>query len=764
MRLNVVRRVRRPGCLLFWRSHATATATTNTSTTTTTRQTAYILPMFPYPSGSLHMGHVRVYTISDVLARFHRLAGRKVIHPIGWDAFGLPAENAALERNLDPADWTNSNILEMRRQLQSIGADFDWHREIRTNDPAYYKWTQLLFLRLMRAGLVERREAFVNWDPVDKTVLANEQITQDGRAERSGAKVELLRLSQWFIKTTHYAKELLDDLKHLDWPESVKQQQANWIVSLDVKPLPFLADSSIVAGVFTGFWAHNPALGDARLPVFVTSDMIHDPHGHAEHDADIEPNDTQLLHRHAGEFGQVGNDQPSVLQLKVAEWQACGLVRPHDKYKLRDWLVSRQRSWGTPIPIVYCESCGIVPLPEEQLPMLHLPWKAPKSTVHDAECACPKCSRPARRETDTMDTFVDSSWYWLRYLDPANTSELASRDSTQALPVDIYVGGVEHAIMHLLYARFMGKFLTDEGIVSLPHGEPFKRLLAQGMVVGKTYKCPDTGQYLKRDDLDLTDPSVPLVKATGKTPAVTVEKMSKSKHNGVNPMTVLEKHGADAVRLYILYRAAPADLLAWDESALIGMERFLTRVRSLASSATPPPSSDSQTPAQLDQSIAKAMHEAVHEVTTAMTTTFAFHVGIASLIKLSHVLAEAPDRRSESFRKGVQLLVRLLHPYAPLTSRELWSTLSTAQPAWPTPAEVEFSESTQICVVQLNGRKALVLDDVPSSISTDHDAIKRHVLASQPVKDLLINASTGDARLVRQVFVAKTGRLVNLVI
>nr|CAG8613969.1 13871_t:CDS:10 [Entrophospora candida] len=433
----------------------------------------YVLGMFPYPSGMLHMGHVRVYTISDTIARFKKMLGYEVIHPMGWDAFGLPAENAAIERGINPAEWTISNIETMKSQLGKILADFDWEREVTTCNKDYYKWTQYLFLQIYKANLAYQKEAIVNWDPIDQTVLANEQ-------------------------------SLLNDLDLLnDWPEHVKQMQRNWI------------------GKSEG----------------------------AEFDCPV-------------------------------------------TYRLRDWLISRQRYWGTPIPIIHCPKCDacIVPVPDSELPIL-LPQNvsfssrggSPLKQIHDWV-----------NYTDTMDTFVDSSWYFLRYIDPKNsTRPFSFEEASKYLPVDIYVGGVEHAILHLLYSRFFTKFLIQQGMYisknqsnSSNFNEPFKRLITQGMVHGKTFKDPVSGRFLKPEEVDTTDPNNPIQKSTGLVPIVSFEKMSKSKYNGINPETIIDIYGADAIRLYMLFKAPVSEVLEWDDSSVVGMQRWIVRVWKLVCSIT----------------------------------------------------------------------------------------------------------------------------------------------------------------------------------
>ncbi|KAL2911280.1 Leucyl-tRNA synthetase, mitochondrial [Polyrhizophydium stewartii] len=781
--------------------------------------------MFPCPSGSLHMGHARV------------------VHPIGWDAFGLPAENAAIERGLAPAAWTQSNIAHMRTQLAALGAAFDWHRELSTSDPAYFRWTQHLFLRLWRAGLVERREALVNWDPVDGTVLANEQVSPDGRAERSGARVELRRLAQWFFKITHYAEDLVGDLDALDWPDSVKQQQLNWIglqhgVALDLAVAPhgepaavparlevFVPDAAtsterhglciavgpehpiltslsasraarvaewlqhamrttshaahdaagMPPGVWTGLVARHPLDSSARLPVVVTADMLREPsacrlvaavagdssdgvmdaakalaHGIAGADSEL----AVWIAENAGSDGLAAS-----VRINTDAWLDGGVACRASSHRLRDWLVSRQRSWGTPIPIP-------VPVPDDQLPVTHT-WTASsthKAALGDSDaaaCACPKCNGVARHEADTMDTFVDSSWYWLRYLDPHNTSAMASPTCSAQLPVDVYIGGIEHAIMHLLYARFIAKFLAADGVVAL-----------ERVVLGTAYRCPDSGKYLASTDVDTS--GEPRVVATGKRAIVSIEKMSKSKHNGVDPMPVFERHGVDATRLYLLYRAAPQDELVWDSAAIVGMERFLARVRTLVdgvcaagSGGSIASSSPAESGTASSATLAKAMADAREQVTAAMAH-FGFPVAVASLIKLSHAAAECPPHHAQT-RRAVDLLLRLLHPFAPVVTLELAGRLAgapvtTEQLAWPSAADAAFEAAVQICVLQINGKKAAVVEDVPAVIAHDHAAIQAHVLASPAVAQLLADPATGAQREPRRIVVAKTGKLVNMVV
>ena len=732
--------------------------------------------MFPYPSGNLHMGHVRVYTISDSIARFERARGKEVLHPMGWDAFGLPAENAAMERNISAAAWTEKNIDFMKGQLQSLGLSFDWDDcEVATCDPSYYKWTQWLFLQLHEAGMAYRKESVVNWDPVDCTVLANEQIDSEGRSWRSGALVEQRLLPQWFISITDYADELLDGLDELDgWPEQVKQMQRNWIgrsagvtlgfkvnptVTLDVfttrvdtlfgvtflavSPDHHLVDEALstslsdadcakidamrrakiakstkvdTSGVSLGISAEHPLTG-AEVPVFAAPYVVGDygsgavmgVPAHDDRDYEFARTNGARIERviapaqdggsevlpYTGDGILVGSgeydgmDSADVREALAARLEDAGLGSSTVRYKLRDWLVSRQRFWGAPIPAVHCATCGTVPLDESSLPV-----KLPDPDVVDAQgegtplqrvpgwdsdCVCPSCGAEdgVLRDGDTLDTFVDSSWYFLRYTDARNTAEPFRRDAVDRwCPTDVYIGGIEHAILHLLYSRFIQRFLWHRGYVS--HPEPFKELLTQGMVLAKTYKDPETGRYLKPEELDMTDESNP--KFQSKIPSVGWEKMSKSKYNGVEPSAMISRYGADVTRLAILFMAPPEQDLEWDEFAVAGQARWVERVRKLVMwrpSATTMQEKDTVQAAK----IRHAVHTAIMEVTRNVAETRSFNVAIACLMKLSNELAEAQNALGadadmlalSAVEEGCQALLIMLGPFAPQLSEELWS-------------------------------------------------------------------------------------------
>ncbi|KAG9246332.1 leucyl-tRNA synthetase [Calycina marina] len=663
----------------------------------------YILPMFPYPSGDLHLGHLRVYTISDVLSRFRRLQGYQVVHPIGWDAFGLPAENAAIERGINPAVWTKQNIQKMKKQLEAMNGAWDWDREFATCDPAFYKHTQRLFLLLHEKGLAYQSEAMVNYDPVDKTVLANEQVDANGCSWRSGAKVEKKLLKQWFFKISEFREELLKDLELLSeggaWPDNVLTMQKHWIgkstgarikfeisswgdydinighryydfnhdlevfttrpdtlhgvqyialapnhpIVLEVakdqpelqfflKSIPNLPTDSKAGHEIKFSWARNPLHREAscekakneRLPIFVAPYVLGDygegavmgVPGHDIRDYDFwkhnrpadpiktvveplksgAPVTVPFIHKGkltsaCGDIAGMESDKASTVLLDYL--QTVNLGAQAETWRLRDWLISRQRYWGTPIPIIHCASCGPVAVPGDQLPV-ELPdvnqhWAEgrsgnPLESAHDwIKTKCPKCHSPAKRDTDTMDTFVDSSWYFMRFIDARNDEELFSpKLAEEMLPVDLYVGGIEHAILHLLYARFISKFVARSKLWrSKNNGEPFKRVLTQGMVHGQTYSDPVTGRFLKPGEVDVSVPSRPVMISNGATPQISFEKMSKSKCNGVDPGACIAKYGADATRAHILFQAPVGDVLEWDESKISGVTRWLRKIYKL---------------------------------------------------------------------------------------------------------------------------------------------------------------------------------------
>ncbi|KAF4585541.1 leucyl-tRNA synthetase [Ophiocordyceps camponoti-floridani] len=773
-----------------------------------------VLPMFPYPSGSLHLGHLRVYTVADVVARFYRLRGHDVALPIGWDAFGLPAENAALLNSTHPRDWTTSNIDEMKQQLQLINGSWDWSREISTCDPSYYKHTQKLFLMLHERGLVYQAEAEVNWDPQDKTVLANEQVDSSGRSWRSGAKVDKIRLKQWFLRISHFRQALLDGLDTLAeqgaWPEHVLAQQRNWLgrskgTTIKFPLMSLGAPVDLTVSVFTTrpetlFGAQYIALasthplvrrladGDAELqafldtlpglppdskvgyllsqlrainplayhqdtpnaakeamPIYVAPYVLGDygegavmgvpGHDARDHDfwrthrqdepirvvlAASEDESTTVMEKkpflgsgimtsQSGPFK--GKSSAEAGQMLVRMLQEAGLAEQTEKWRLRDWLISRQRYWGTPIPIVHCESCGAVTVPEDQLPVTLPPVKPEDRNVDESlETTCPRCGGFARREADTMDTFVDSSWYYARFADPHNDNQpLSVEAAAKWLPIDVYIGGVEHAILHLLYARFMYKFLATTSLLGPPQAdvttaEPFKRLITQGMVQGKTYIDPDSGRFLRRDDMDLSDPEVPRVASTGAEATVRYEKMSKSKYNGVDATATITQYGADATRAHILFHAPVGEVLRWEEAQIKGIVRWLRRLHehviaaAAAAAAAVSPEQHHDVPVsdvlaakyarQNDMSSADVkqfntevelwlkVQNTISSVSKSFEEVYSLNTVVSHLMSLTNAIVEYGPAVSPFIRReAADTLVRLAAPVVPAVAEECWSKL-----------------------------------------------------------------------------------------
>ncbi|BAQ63403.1 leucine--tRNA ligase [Geminocystis sp. NIES-3709] len=745
----------------------------------------YALSMFPYPSGKLHMGHVRNYVITDVIARFKRMQGHRVLHPMGWDAFGLPAENAAIDRGIPPAKWTFENIAQMRSQLQELGLSIDWSREVATCSPEYYKWTQWLFLQFLEAGLAYQREAAVNWDPIDQTVLANEQVDSEGYSWRSGAKVERKLLRQWFLKITDYAEQLLDDLQQLQgWPDRVKTMQENWIgksvgaylefpiMGKDEKIAVFTtrpdtvygvtyvvlapehpltqvvttserkevveafikevseeseidrtADDKPKKGTMTGGKVINPFTGE-EIPILIANYVLYEygtgaVMGVPAHDVrdfkfakendlpikvvilpdDADNGDICLLEAYteagiminSGGFNGMNSIKGKEAVIRLAENNDYGKKRI--QYRLRDWLISRQRYWGCPIPVIHCEDCGIVPVPSEDLPV-KLPENvefsgrgaSPLAKIEDwINVPCPKCGKPAKRETDTMDTFIDSSWYFFRYTDATNQNEAFNLNTVNDwMAVDQYVGGIEHAILHLLYSRFFTKVVRDRGLVKVD--EPFKRLLTQGMVQGLTYKNPETGKYViaenvysveETNDKGKTE-TVYYEKETNQKLSVFYEKMSKSKYNGVDPEVVLSKYGADTARMFILFKAPPEKDLEWQDADVEGQYRFLNRVWLLVNDFVENPNSaknktfDKAKLSKEEKDLRRAIHTAIKEISDDLNGDYQFNTAVSELMKLSNALRDFSNKNSPIFREGIETLILLLAPFAPHISEELW--------------------------------------------------------------------------------------------
>lgn len=652
----------------------------------------YCLAMFPYPSGNLHLGHVRVYSISDAIARYELMQRKQVIYPMGWDSFGLPAENAAKERGLDPKVWTSDNIAQMRNQLNRLGYMFDWNREIFTHEPSYYRWTQYIFQILHRRGLAYQGLGYINWDPVENTVLANEQVDENGKGWRSGALVERRMMKQWFFKITDYAEELLKGLEGVNWPSAVVEMQRGWIgksagcnVKFRVGKIEISAFTTKVETIYgVKFLALSPEhsaleqleltqqerhrieelkkksevlrksgnfalplskvhaihpLTQEVLPVFVAEYVLMNygtgcVMGVPAHDARDKllaqsfniPEVPVIHNKHLINSAQFTNLSENEGKKAILS-ELCKTSSGERKtfYRLRDWLVSRQRYWGTPIPIIHCDSCG--PVPNPSLPVI-LPELSHRSDWEHTNC--PHCHKPARREMDTLDTFVDSSWYYLRYLDPHNNSEICNKQVAEySLPVDIYIGGLEHAIMHLLYARFIHKVLRDEGILKCD--EPFSTLLTQGLVQGKTYK--HLGKYITEEE------------SIGKSDIeISYEKMSKSKKNGVSPSALVEEYGADVIRLALLFAAPSESTIEWQGKLLKTMQKWLESVWNLVKG---------------EKNKNGILLDEFYKGITQSMERRKLHVVIARLMELTHILEENPSE------KEIEMLVRMLHPFAP---------------------------------------------------------------------------------------------------
>ena len=795
----------------------------------------YVLEMFPYPSGRIHMGHVRNYTMGDVLARFLRMTGHEVLHPMGWDAFGMPAENAAMEKKVHPGSWTYANIAAMKAQLKRLGLAFDWSREFATCDPEYYGHEQALFLELLKGGLVYRKESAVNWDPVDMTVLANEQVI-DGRGWRSGALVEKRKLSQWFLKITDFADDLLAGLGGLDqWPDKVRLMQENWIgksegLQFSFAPVaPFdqrievystrpdtifgasfvaiaadhpiaraLADGNPDAAAFielckqggttaaeletaeklgfdTGYRMQHPFDASVELPVYIANFVLMDygtgaVMGVPAHDqrdldfarkygldvrrvvADGELTDAVFdgAEAYTGPGRLVNSDFLNDMDVAAAKRavidraEAGGWGKGTTVWRLRDWGVSRQRYWGTPIPIVHCDACGVVPVPTDQLPV-----KLPEDVSFDIpgnphdrhptwkHVDCPACGAPARRETDTLDTFVDSSWYFIRFASQPDDKPFDRTVAESWLPVGQYIGGVEHAILHLLYARFWTRALNHVGLIDLK--EPFAGLFTQGMVTHETYKSAD-GRWLAPSEV--TDG---IETATGEAITVgRVEKMSKSKKNTVDPEPILDRYGADAARWFMLSDSPPERDLPWSEAGIEGAERFVKRVWKLVANHAPGGTSP--------ESLTRAVHRTIAGVADDITA-LQFNKAVAKLYTL---LGEAEKAKGMS-DADMDALLLLVSPMIPHLAEEAWSQLGRpgliADAAWPLVDAAMLVEAESTIAVQVNGklRDTIVL---PKGIA------KEDAEAAALASEKIVRALEGKAP--RKVIVVPD-RLVNIV-
>lgn len=766
----------------------------------------YCLSMLPYPSGELHMGHVRNYTIGDVIARYQKMLGKNVLQPMGWDAFGLPAENAAIKNKLPPAEWTYKNIAEMRAQFKQLGYAIDWKREFATCDPEYYRWEQWLFIKLYKKGLAYRKKAVVNWDPEDQTVLANEQVI-NGRGWRSGALVERKEIWQWFLKITAYADELLQDLNQLDgWPEQVKTMQRNWIgksegveLHFKVKELPdqtltifttrpdtlmgvtyvavapehplavLTAQTDVTAqefiascrnikvseaelatiekeGVATLFHAINP-ITQELVPIWISNYVLMEygsgavmaVPGHDQRDHEfakkynlaikqvIKPFDDQPWDIREEAFTAEGilinsenfNGQPSTQAIveivNHVEQRALGKKVIH--YRLRDWGISRQRYWGAPIPIIHCESCGPVPVPEQDLPVILPLDVVPQGTgspLKDIpefyETTCPACGEAAHRETDTFDTFMESSWYYARYCSFDQHQAMLDDRARYWTPVDQYIGGIEHAILHLLYARFVHKLLRDEGLLNFK--EPFIRLLTQGMV--------------------LKDGA----------------KMSKSKGNVVSPTTLIDQYGADTVRLFTIFAAPPEQSLEWSQEGVEGAYRFLRRVFVLADQLKPKlrllhsrdSYADLSTLTNSQKDLRKQMHLILKQANIDIER-LQFNTVVSASMKLFNIINDINNHDEANLsviHEGFSILLRLLSPIIPHLSHHLWRELNYGhdimKSSWPRVDNRALKTDTINMVVQVNGK---LRGEIHIPIDADKETITQLALANPQVQKFL---------------------------
>ncbi|MFK7861982.1 MAG: leucine--tRNA ligase [Granulosicoccus sp.] len=838
----------------------------------------YCLCMFPYPSGSLHMGHVRNYTIGDVVSRYKRMRGFNVLQPMGWDAFGLPAENAAIKNNRAPAEWTHGNIVEMREQLQKLGFAYDWSRELATCTPEYYKWEQWFFTQLVKKGLAYKKNAVVNWDPEEGTVLANEQVDANGCGWRSGAKVERREIPQWFLRITRYADELLEETDNLEgWPEAVRTQQKNWIgrsegvefafklvgrgdTELDItddgkadsirvyttRPdtvagVTYMAvaaehpvaramskRNSEVAdfvkectgngtseavleamekrGVPLGIDVINPVSGE-RLPVYVanfvlitygTGAVMAVP-GHDQRDWEFatkyglpikqvvqsvdSPVDVSkgaftdkegTVTINSGEFDGLGFEQ-------AFEATADHLVKVADgarkvNYRLRDWGISRQRYWGCPIPVIYDEDGNVHLVPEEDLPVVlpeDVAYTGVTSPIKEdpdfINTTVPGTDKPGTRETDTFDTFFESSWYFARFCSPGAEAMVDER-ANYWLPVDQYIGGVEHAVLHLLYARFFHKLMRDVGLVT--SDEPFKQLLTQGMVIAESfYREDDNGkkEYFNRRELNISNDdkgriaSATLI-ADGQPVTVgRVEKMSKSKNNGVDPLEMIDRYGADTMRLFSMSDTPPHQSLEWKEGGVEGMHRFLKRVWRELSGVDDSYMQATMNPSELGadhKALRRKTHETIAKVTDDIERRMTFNTAIASMMELFNDMTRFDDRSDDGkavIFEASSALVRLLSPFVPHVAHELWIGLgyqsALIDEAWPEVDEGALVRDELEMVVQVNGKRRSSIT-VPSSASKDDCEAK--AIADEGVQKHL-----EDLNVVKVIVVP--GRLVNIV-
>ncbi|HEX7816967.1 leucine--tRNA ligase [Dyella sp.] len=830
----------------------------------------FCLSMLPYPSGALHMGHVRNYTIGDVISRYQRMNGKNVLQPMGWDAFGLPAENAAIKNKTAPAKWTYQNIEHMRTQLKRLGFAYDWTREFATCSPDYYRWEQLMFTRLMKKGIAYRKNAVVNWDPIDQTVLANEQVI-DGRGWRSGALVEKREIPQWFLQITAYAQELLDGLDTLDgWPDAVKTMQRNWIgrsegleiqfsVPAEAEPLTvfttrpdtlmgvtfvsiagehplalkaaqdnpalaaFLAElkqggvseaeleTQEKRGMATGLFAIHPLSGE-QVPIWVanfvlmgygTGAVMAVP-GHDQRDFEFatkyglpikqviacegetfdvttwqdwytDKTRADMRTINSGELD--GRNYHDAFEFLAAKLEAEHKGQRRVNWRLRDWGVSRQRYWGCPIPVIYCPGCGALPVPEDQLPVV-LPEDVAFSGVVSPikadpawrQTTCPNCGGAAERETDTFDTFMESSWYVARYTSPGAQAMVDDR-ANYWMPADQYIGGIEHAILHLLYFRFYHKLMRDEGMVN--SDEPVKNLLTQGMVIAETFYREEANgakHWYNPADVDVQRDerarvTGAVLRADGEPVLIGgIEKMSKSKNNGVDPQSMVQKFGADTVRLFSMFAAPPEQSLEWNEAGVEGMARFLRRFwREVTTHAAGPDHVDVD-PSALNagqKALRRQVHETIQKVSDDFGRRHAFNTAIAAQMELLNALNKFSDD-SEQGRavrhEALETMVLLLNPVVPHVSHALWQVLGhpasvLEDQAWPLVDEAALVRDSLTLAVQVNGKLRGTIEVAAQASKEEAEALAR---AHPQVAAFL------EGQAVRKVIVVP-GKIVNIV-
>ncbi|KAM9975370.1 hypothetical protein ACTFIW_010398 [Dictyostelium discoideum] len=901
---------------LVIRSYTTININGNIKNDDNNNNKFYSLSQFPYPSGALHMGHVRVYTISDCIARLKRMQGYDVIHPMGWDAFGLPAENAAIDKQVSPSEWTNLNINSMRDQLKLLNFQFDWDRELSTCNKDYYRWTQEIFLRLLKSGLAYRKSATVNWDPIDQTVLANEQVDAQGRSWRSNAIVEKKEMKQWFYKITSMADRLTDDLDQLPgWSDEIKNMQKEWIgrsyghliefQSCAQKPLSnitvFTTRAETIYGVsFLAISPHHSEINQIRanlindekrleldqylkeiqeiknkmgaqedvenLKTFNTgltfyqpitkkyiplilSNFVHADYGtgavmgvpsHNRSDYQVaKQQNLKLLpvlgiereqqqqqqeieeeecydYSNTGKLINSGQDTGIEFKEFIKRLEDQQLIKRQTNYRIHDWLISRQRYWGTPIPIIVCEKCGDVPVPSDQLPVelpIDIQFTGKGNLLnqldHWKNVKCPCCGSQATRETDTMDTFVDSSWYFLRFLDSKNSQSIFSSELVNRfMPVDVYVGGIEHAILHLLYSRFITKFLKDQQLID--HSEPFKVLLAQGLVKSPTYRDSITNKPIHPSNVEFKtiksndsgkSQQQTINKLTGNQVSVTIEKMSKSKLNGIDPKEIIDKYGSDTLKTYILFKAPPEKSLDWDTQGIEGCKKWLTRINVSIQSflnqfdviegkeqqqqqQQPLPSSEfNEQQSKEVKDILFETHSTMNKVTESIDK-HSFNTGIAALMELSNTLQKSSPqiKLTKEYYQSLRALTLMLFPFSPIFSQIHWKSLIDDLPQscksfysenyssfeqqsygisndndifnqrWPKPTPSALVRDFNSLVIQFDG-KTKGVESIPTSITDFSNFVQSNSKYSNRFKDKTID----------QIFIGttKTGNSIN---